>query len=104
MPGDELDQFITEMLSAKQLPGVTDEVHQQLVADLKQRLLDQINRALVDALPDEKMNEFEALLDNQEVSDEQVQQFIANSGVDVKRVTTETMLRFYDLYVSPRQG
>ncbi|HEU4715425.1 MAG TPA: DUF5663 domain-containing protein [Candidatus Saccharimonadales bacterium] len=101
MAGDELDQFINEMLDAKKLSGVTEDVRAQLVSDLKQRLLDQINKALIDALPDEKMDEFERLLDDESLTDEQVQQFIVNSGVDVKKVTTVTMLRFYDLYVTP---
>ena len=101
MAGDELDQFINEMLDAKKLSGVTEDVRAQLVSDLKQRLLDQINKALIDALPDEKMDEFERLLDDESLTDEQVQQFIMNSGVDVKKVTTVTMLRFYDLYVTP---
>jgi len=104
MAGDELDQFVNEMLDAKRLSGVTDDVRTQLVSDLKQRLLDQINKALIDALPDEKMDEFERLLDDDSLADEQIQQFIVNAGVDVKKVTTVTMLRFYDLYVTPTAG
>lgn len=103
MTGDELDQFINEMLDAKQLPPMSAETRTQLVADLKQRLLDQINRALIDALPDEKMEEFERLLDDPTIGDGAIQQFIVNSGVDAKRVATATMLRFYDLYVKPPQ-
>lgn len=103
MAGDELDRFINEMLEAKKLSGVTDDVRSQLVSDLKQRLYDQINRALIDALPDEKMDEFERLLDDASLDDGSIQQFIINSGVDVKRVTTATMLRFYDLYVNPKE-
>lgn len=101
MAGDELDRFINEMLDAKKLSGITDEVRAQLVTDLKQRLYDQINRALIDALPEGKMDEFERLLDDPNLDDGSIQQFIVNSGVDVKRVTTTTMLRFYDLYVNP---
>lgn len=100
MGGDELDQFINEMLDAKQISGLTDEVRAQLVSDLKQRLLDQINKALIDALPEDKMDEFEQLLDNESAGDAEMQQFIANAGVDVKKVATVTMLRFYDLYVT----
>ena len=100
MGGDELDQFINEMLDAKQISGLTDEVRAQLVSDLKQRLLDQINKALIDALPEDKMDEFEQLLDNESVGDTEMQQFIANAGVDAKKVATVTMLRFYDLYVT----
>lgn len=98
MQNDELDKFINEMLDTKQLPGVTAEVRVTLVADLRERLLDQINRALIDALPDDKITEFNSLLDDESLSDEIVQQFIASSGVDVPRVTLQTMLRFSELY------
>ena len=104
MNSDELDKFINEILAAKQLPGVTDEVRTQLVADLRERLLDQINRALVNALPDEKINEFNTLLDDETLSDEAVQQFIASSGVDVRRITLQTMLRFSELYLKASSG
>jgi hypothetical protein len=101
MAGDELDQFVNEMLDAKKLSGVTEDVRARLVSDLKSRLLDQINKALIDALPDDKMDAFEQLLDDETIDDARVQQFIIEAGVDVKKVTTVTMLRFYDMYVTP---
>lgn len=97
--GDEMDKFINQILDAKQLSGVTDDVRLQLVDDLKQRLLDQINRALVDALPEEKISVFNSLLDDDTIDDVAIQQFIAESGVDVKGVTLRTMLRFSELYL-----
>jgi FKBP-type peptidyl-prolyl cis-trans isomerase (trigger factor) len=104
MAGDELDQFVNEMLDAKKLSGMSDDVRSQLVSDLKQRLLDQINKALIDALPDDKMDAFEQLLDDETIDDARVQQFILEAGVDVRKVTTVTMLRFYDMYVAPSSG
>lgn len=99
MKSDELDRFINEILDEKQLSGVTPEVRVQLVADLKERLLDQINRALITALPDDKMTEFNTLLDDETISDDAVTLFIAGSGVDVQKVTIQTMLRFSELYL-----
>lgn len=100
MASDELDSFISRMLEAKQLSGVNEDVRTQLIADLRQRLLDRINRALIEALPDDKMDDFEGLLDDPNVTDERIQQFIVDSGVDTKKVTAATMLRFYELYVA----
>jgi hypothetical protein len=103
MADPELDRFINQILDEKQLSGVTPEVRVQLVADLKERLLDQINRALITALPEEKIVEFNLLLDDETASDEAIRQFITNSGVDVQKVTLQTMLRFSELYLG-RQG
>lgn len=100
MAGDELDKFVGEIIEAKKLPGVSDEVRQQLVSDMKQRLITQINQALIDALPDEKMSDFSNLLDDENVTEEQVQAFVMSSGIDVQRITAQTMLLFRSLYLN----
>lgn len=96
---DELDNFISSILDAKQLSGVTDDVRADLVEDMRDRLLDQINRALIDSMPDDKIDQFNSLLEQDGVSDEQLQQFITDSGVDIPTVTAATMLRFRELYL-----
>lgn len=96
---DELDTFINGILDDKKLPGLDEEVRAQLVRDLRVRLLDQINRAVIEALPEDKLTELDAAMDNSDATDEQVQRLIVDSGVDVKRITVETMLRFRDLYL-----
>lgn len=103
MVSDELDQFVENLLAEKNLPSMDDAVRIQLVADLKQRLLDQINRALIDALSDEKLNDFNAMLDDESITDERIEQFMAESGINVKQITLQTMLRFSELYLG-RQG
>jgi len=101
---DQLDTFIKEIIDAKQLPGVTEDAKLGLVEEMRERLLDMINRALIEALPDDKMAEFSQLLDNESVDDDAVQQFIAQSGVNVQEVTTKTMLAFRALYLQSPQG
>ena len=98
MERDPFSTFVGEMLEAKQLQGIEGDVRKQLEADLKAQLLDQIDRAVVDALPDEKIDELNTLLD-QGVDEARIQEFIGESGVDVQRVTLETMLRFRELYI-----
>lgn len=96
---DPFTTFIKEMLSAKAWgQQVSDEVKTQLESDLRLQLMDQIDRAVIDALPEDKVDGLNELLDR-EVSEEEIQQYVAMSGVDVQRITTETMLRFRDLYL-----
>lgn len=100
---DQLDVFIEDILNRKQLTGVTDEVRQQVASDLKERLLDQIQRALIDAMSDEKLAEFNQLLESGDLSGADVQNFIAQSGVDTRAVTVQTMLTFSSLYLKGAQ-
>lgn len=96
---DPFKTFIGEMLNAKAWSTHVDaDVRSQLEEDLRTRLMDQIDQAVVEALPDDKIDGLNELLDH-EASDDEVRQYIAHSGVDVQRVTTETMLRFRDLYL-----
>jgi len=105
MNSDPLDQFVRDIVADKRLPGVDDdEVREQLVTDLKERLLDQVDRAMVDALPDDKVDGFNELLDNEATTDEQIQAYIAQSGVDTQQVATDTMVRFRELYLAPPEA
>ena len=98
MARDPLAAFVQDMLDAKNMTGIDAEVKEQLESDLKTRLLDQIDRALIDALPEEKVGELNHLLD-QQPDQAQIQEFIATSGIDVQRITLETMVHFRNAYV-----
>ena len=99
--GDEeaLEKFVGEILADKDLSGMTDEAKVYLIDDLKTRLMDQINRALIDELSEEKLAEFNTMLDNDSITADQVQEFVASSGVDVKQVVARAALVFRDLYL-----
>lgn len=95
---DALEEFINDMLAQKKLPGVDEQVHTQLVSDLKNRLMDQIDRAVVEGLPSDRIDGFNELLDK-EADDQEIQRYIVESGVDSRRISLETMLRFRALYL-----
>jgi len=100
---DQLDTFIKEIIDTKQLPGITDEAKAGLLEEMRERLLDMINRALIDALPEDKVTELSTLLDNEDVGDDEVQALVASSGVDVQAITAKTMLAFRALYLETPQ-
>ena len=96
---DPFSVFIKEMISSKQWnSNLDDEAREQLEIDLRSKLMDQIDQAVVEALPEDKVDELGLMLDDG-VSDDEVRDFISNSGVDTQRITTEIMLRFRDLYI-----
>ena len=98
MNQDALSKFISDIIDAKGYKTLDSDVRRQLEQDLKNRLIDQINRAVLEALPENKIDGFNDLLDRN-ASQQEVQQYIANSGVDTKKITLETMLRFRSLYL-----
>ncbi|MDR2063710.1 MAG: hypothetical protein LBQ02_02885 [Candidatus Nomurabacteria bacterium] len=97
---DELDNFIDDILKQKGMDKAVDDVYDELHADLKSRLLDQIDRAVVSAMPEDKIDELNDLLDkNPDATDQDIQNIVASSGVDAAQVTAQTLLRFRDLYL-----
>lgn len=96
---DPFTTFIKSLIEAKAWsPGIEEDAKALLEEDLRTRLMDQIDQAVVEALPEDKVDGINELLDR-EASDEEIQQYVAASGVDIQRVTTQTMLRFRDLYL-----
>ena len=53
---------------------------------------------MLGALPENKIDGFNELLDR-DASKQEIQQYVATSGVDTKKITLETMLRFRSLYL-----
>lgn len=98
MDQDALSKFINDIIDAKNFKTLDGDVRRQLEQDLKNRLLDQIDRAVLEAVPEDKIDGLNDLLDR-DASQQEVQQYIANSGVDTKKITLETMLRFRSLYL-----
>ena len=96
---DKVDEFIDQVLREKDLSTVPEEVRAELKQDLKQRLLDQIDRAALAALPEDKAVELSEKLDDENFTNEDAMVFMQNSGVDLQTVALETMVRFKDLYL-----
>lgn len=101
MNQDAISKFISDIIDAKGYKTLDIDVRRQLEQDLKNRLLDQIDRAVLEALPENKIDGFNDLLDRG-ASQQEVQQYIATSGVDTKKITLETMLRFRSLYLGDK--
>ncbi len=101
MDQDALSKFINDIIDAKNFKTLDGDVRQQLEQDLKNKLLDQIDRAVLGALPENKIDGFNELLDR-DASKQEIQQYVATSGVDTKKITLETMLRFRSLYLGDK--
>ncbi|MDR3298111.1 MAG: hypothetical protein LBT19_01940 [Candidatus Nomurabacteria bacterium] len=96
---ENVEQFIDQLITDKGVSGLTDEVRAELKTDLTQRLVDQIDRAVIDALPEEKAIELSERLDDENFGDDQVNDFVRESGIDVQNIALQTMLKFRELYL-----
>ncbi|MBR3324213.1 hypothetical protein IKG24_01595 [Candidatus Saccharibacteria bacterium] len=93
-----IDEFIESLLKDKGIE-VEPEIREELKADMKKRLLEQINRAAIQSLSEEKAAELAKLVEKPDFTDEQMTKFIQDSGVNLTEVALETMLRFRSFYL-----
>ncbi|MBR6811083.1 hypothetical protein IKM56_01430 [Candidatus Saccharibacteria bacterium] len=95
---EQVNQFIDSLIDEKGL-SVDGDVREELRKDMADRLMTQIDNALINALPSDKVAELNEKLDDPNFSEQDTYDFINNSGIDTQRVILETMMQFKMLYV-----
>lgn len=99
MNEDNFDRFVNSLIKEKDLKGLTPEVREQVAAELKNLISEEVNRAILMELSDEKLDELDKLMDNGPLSEAQMQEFLRTSGVDIPKVTTKTLMYFRSFYL-----
>ena len=94
-----VDDFINTLLDEKGISDVEPEIREELKEDMKARLMEQINRAAIMQLPEDKATELAEKVDDPEFNDEKMAEFMKESGVDLAGVTLDTMLQFRNFYL-----
>lgn len=95
----EIDNFIDTILKEKGITGLEPDVESDLKAEMKERLLDQINKAAVMELSEEKAAELAELADKPDFTNEKMTEFMQNSGVNLTNVVAGTMIKFRSFYL-----
>ena len=94
-----LDNFVDELLAAQGIDQLEPEVRDQLAQDLTDRLNDRLEAAMIAELPENKLPELEALLD-QQVETNKLQKFFAENIVDLPAVLARELAAFRQSYLS----
>lgn len=96
-----IDLFIEGLLNEKGVVPEGEQAHQDMFLDLKTRLLEQIDRSLVAALPDDKLEELSKIVAKDgEVAPEKVSEMVVEAGVNVDDVVGATMANFREVYLN----
>ncbi|MBQ8985275.1 hypothetical protein IJ076_01820 [Candidatus Saccharibacteria bacterium] len=93
-----IDNFIENLIDEKGL-SVEPDIKDELKAEMKERLMDQINRAAINALSAEKADELAKKIDEPDFTNEKMTEFMMNSGVNLQEIALETMLKFRSFYL-----
>ncbi len=97
---ENMNQFIRQVLADNGVTGLDEDVMDNLVKEMREYLIDQIDIAAVSKLPDDKAEELKNKMEDPNFSDEDLQEFMKNSGVDLTQVALNTMLKFRNFYLN----
>lgn len=92
-------KFLDHLVLSKNISGQTPEIRRNLVSQLEKVLLRQINLAVINAMPDDKLDELEQGLYYYGVTDDQIRQLVVDSGIDTGKIAYEVMMKFKDYYL-----
>ena len=89
---DPVDQFLNQILDEKKIAGSEDP-------EVRSRLMSQIDREMINALNAEQLEQLSNMLDKDDLTDAEIQDFFRQSGVNGQQVALETMMRFRTYYL-----
>lgn len=93
---EKIEEFCEKLIREKGLE-LDEEEMKEARRDMAERLLAQIQRAEIDALSEEKAKELAEKIDEMEPA--QIEQFVADSGVDVEEEAITVMMQFRNLFL-----
>lgn len=96
--GPKIDEFIDQLIKDKHFKDITPEIESEIRNDLKNRLDKFILARIISNLSDEKVAQFNAMLDGKK-SEAEIQEFVTNSIPDFVDFLTQTLMEFRGIYL-----
>ncbi len=93
-------EFIDQMMLERNLLTGDQQQNQQLRAELSAQLDQAIQRSVLEALPDEKLAELSQMLDRGDISDDEIEKFFDDAGVDYTQAVARAIEDFRANYIN----
>lgn len=94
-----LEAFVYQMVIDKGLLEEDKKQNGKIQHELRVRLDETIQMAIIDALPEPRLKELDQAL-NSGATDRQIEQFFQNAGVNYTKVAADAMAKFRQNYLS----
>ncbi len=93
-----IDEFIDRIVAEKKFETKDPEVLAQIKADLAESVGDHINAMIMSNIKEEKLTEFEEILDTKD--EEKITKYIREQIPDIDEKTASVLLSFRTVYTS----
>ena len=95
---ETLTNFVDELI-AKKFPDESPENHQTLRAESIDKLGNAINDAVFSNLDEEKIDELDALLDQEDATENTFTEYLASNGIDLEKTLMQVFEDFRDAFL-----
>lgn len=99
---DQLEQFVREIIQAKNTT-LDAETEQGMVEEMVERLTNQINRDIINAMPEEMVDEMNQIMDTSDDMSK-VWEVVDRSGINQQAIIARTMINFRQQYLGRWYG
>jgi len=101
---ETINLFVEGLMDEKGINPESEQMRKDIFDDLKTKLMTELDRSLVSALPDDKLEELSKEAEEKgQLDPEVVAKAIEEAGVDVGEVAGVTMAKFRELYLGENQ-
>ena len=94
---DVLDQFIENLIAEKDLIFDDPQVIEDIKAELREYLDERINIIILNNIPEEKIDEFDTILENGSI--EEIQLYCQKNIPGLDEIITAELLNFRDIFL-----
>ncbi len=103
--GEEaIAKFAGNLIEEKGLTNLSSEQKATLQHAIEEKLVELVNQAIIYAMPEDKFEELEKMVDRDDANEEEIVNLITNSGVDLQKIATEVMTEFRQAYLADKRG
>lgn len=95
---DKIESFVDQLIREKGV-DISEEDREDVRQDIIDHLLDLIDLASAAALPEDKAVSLANVMDDAELTDDQITKYMEKNGVDFNKVADETMEQFRLAYL-----
>ena len=93
-----IEDFVDKLVSEKGFDTKDPEVLAQIKSDLLERVGDRVNAMIMGNIPEEKLVEFEKVLDSKD--EDKIAEYIKGQIPDIEEKTAVVLLSFRNTYIS----
>ncbi len=93
------DQYADLLIEKKGLSKLSDDKKENLKKTIKEKLIEEFNKEVLRELPDDKLDEFENVLNDENKNFDEVGAIIESAGLDAGEILKHILETFQDIFL-----